>query len=858
MTKGLLSMALSALIALGAVAETKPTKNQDLDPNRPKTPFLSPEEELKTIKLKDGYFLELVVAEPTIKEPVITVFDGNGNMYVAEMRTYMQDIDGNGRFDPVSRVSMHQDTDGDGKYDKHTVFADKLVLPRIVLPLDRRIIIGETNTLDLYSYEDTDGDGVADKKELWYKGGPRGGNLEHQPSGLIWSMDNWLYTTYNSYRLRFTDGKVVKESTPGNGGQWGLTQDNDGKPWYVNAGGERGPVNFQWPIVYGGSKVPGEFAGDFKSVWPIDNIPDVQGGPRRIREDNTLNHFTATCGQAIFRGDRLPEEIRGNLFFSEPVGRLVRRTVISKKGGFSYLSNPYEAEKGEFIRTKDPNFRVVNMDTAPDGTLYIADMYRGIIQEGNWVRKGSYLRGIVQQHRLDENFGKGRVWRLRHKDFKPGPQPRMLEETPAQLVKHLSHPNGWWRDTAQKLIILKGDKSVVPALKELVGNGSTTEAKLHALWTLEGLGSLDKAIVTSASTDKEARVRAASARVSEALYKAGDKSISELVYTLAKDSDPDVKIQALLTAKYLKFEDWKTKADEITKAETTDTNSLLRAALLSGSSKSSASTRKFSKEEKKLISAGKEIYDQLCTSCHGEDAKGQKNGPIVMAPPLAGSLRVTGAKEISVNIVMHGLSGIIDGKEYPGGLMVPMGSNGDKWIASVLSYVRTEFGNNSDTISEKEVAKVRAATKDRTEPWTLEELAKVYPMPLTDKKAWKLTASHGQNKLMYALDGNSETRFDTGGQQEPGMWLQIELPQVKKIYSLVLDAGKSKSDYPLGYSIEVSKDGQSWQKVKEGSGKDALTEISTKPTDAKFIKITLTKRKKGNFWSIHNLDIFAK
>ena len=857
MTKGLMSMALSALIALGALAENKPTKNQDLDPNRPKTPFLGPEEERKTLELQDGYFLELVVAEPTIKEPVITVFDGNGNMYVAEMRSYMQDIDGSGKFDPISRVSMHQDTDGDGKYDKHTVFADNLVLPRIVLPLDHRIIIGETNTLDLYCYEDTDGDGVADKKELWYKGGPRGGNLEHQPSGLIWSMDNWLYTTYNSYRLRFKDGKVIKEKTPGNGGQWGLTQDNDGKPWYVNAGGERGPVNFQWPILYGGSKAPGEFIGDYKVVWPIDNIPDVQGGPRRVREDNTLNHFTATCGQAIFRGDRLPEEVRGNLFFSEPVGRLVRRTVITKKDGLSYLSNPYEAEKSEFIRTKDPNFRVVNMDTAPDGTLYIADMYRGIIQEGNWVRKGSYLRGVVQQYRLDENFGKGRVWRLRHKDFKPGPQPRMLEESPSQLVKHLSHPNGWWRDTAQKLLIIKGDKSVVPALKELVKNGTSTEAKLHALWTLEGLDSVDKTILTEASTDQAARVRACAIRVSETLYKAGDKSIAEFIFKLAKDSSPDVKMQALLTAKYLNLEDWKTKADEVTKNDTSDAALQLRFALLSQPSKNHSS-RKFSKEEKKLVSAGKTIYSQLCASCHGADAMGQKNGTMMMAPPLANSIRVTGPKELSVNIVMHGLSGMIDGKNYPGGLMVPMGSNGDKWIASVLSYIRTHFGNNANVIYEKDVAKIRAATKDRKTPWTIAELAKVYPMPLGNKKSWKLTASHGQNKVQYALDENAATRFDTGAHQAPGMWLTIELPEVKKIHSVILDAGKSKNDFPNGYKFESSIDGKSWKELKKGSGRNAMTEIHLNQASAKFIKITLTKKKPGKFWSIHNMDIFAK
>ncbi|MDX1565040.1 MAG: hypothetical protein R3236_06515, partial [Phycisphaeraceae bacterium] len=255
-------------------------------------PMLSPAESLKTIQLPPGYYLEPVVTEPAIKEPAVAVFDGNGVMYVAEMRTYMQDADGSGKFNKVSRVSRHVDTDGDGRIDKTTVFIDNLLLPRILLPLDDRLVVGETNTLDLYAYRDTDGDGVADEKKLFYKGGRRGGNLEHQPSGLIWSLDNWLYTTYNRYRLRYTGDRVLKEPTAGNGGQWGLTQDVYGKPWYVNAGGERGPIGYQVPTVYGNLNARGQEIGNYKSVWPIDNIPDVQGGPRRIRDDNTLNHFT--------------------------------------------------------------------------------------------------------------------------------------------------------------------------------------------------------------------------------------------------------------------------------------------------------------------------------------------------------------------------------------------------------------------------------------------------------------------------------------------------------------------------------------------------------------------------------------
>ena len=189
---------------------------------REPVPILTPEEQLETFELKDGYFLELVVSDPDIAEPVVAVFDGDGKMYVAEMRTYMQDMDGNDQFAPTSRVSLHEDTDGDGRLDKHSVFVDDLVLPRIILPLDDRVVIGQTNTLDLYAYRDTDGDGVADEREPFFIGGPFTNNLEHQPSGLIWSLDNWLYSTFNAFRLRYNihGGETIRENTPANRGQF--------------------------------------------------------------------------------------------------------------------------------------------------------------------------------------------------------------------------------------------------------------------------------------------------------------------------------------------------------------------------------------------------------------------------------------------------------------------------------------------------------------------------------------------------------------------------------------------------------------------------------------------------------------
>ena len=187
-------------------------------PKSKPTPYLTSEEELKTFQLPAGYRMELVVGDPTIKEPVVSVFDENGRMYVAEMRTYMQNIDGKGEHIPKSRVSLHWSSKHNGVYDKHSVFIDNLVLPRMILPLGTNgVLVNATESDDIWLYRDTNGDGVADTNVLFYAGGTRGENLEHQSSGLIWAKDNWLYQTLNDYRLRAVNGangiNSVKETT---------------------------------------------------------------------------------------------------------------------------------------------------------------------------------------------------------------------------------------------------------------------------------------------------------------------------------------------------------------------------------------------------------------------------------------------------------------------------------------------------------------------------------------------------------------------------------------------------------------------------------------------------------------------
>jgi hypothetical protein len=186
-----------------------------------------------------------------------------------------------------------------------------------------------------------------------------------------------------------------------------------------------------------------------------------------------------------------------------------------------------------------------------------------------------------------------------------------------------------------------------------------------------------------------------------------------------------------------------------------------------------------------------------------------------------------------------------------------MENNDDDWIASIASYVRNSFGNKGSIVTPAEVARVRAAMKARTEPWTLEELRAMLPQaPLANRQQWKLTSSHNPAKAQGCVDGSINTRWDTGKEQSPGMWFQIELPQPTDIAGLLLDSTGSGNDYPRGYRVELSNNGTQWNTpVATGKGTNAVTEIVFKPAKAKFIRITQTGEQKGKFWSIHELDI---
>jgi mono/diheme cytochrome c family protein len=937
----------------------------------PKPPYTArtPAEEAKGFMLPAGYRLELVAADPDVISPTLIEFDGNGRMYVGEMISYMMDASATREHDPISRISRWESTKGDGHFDKHTVFVDKVVAPRMILPLqDGVILTSETDSDDLVKWTDTNGDGVADKREVVFNGIGQSGdaNIEHQKAGLLWNMDNWIYTTYNPFRIRWTPTGFLREPTGANGGQWGLASDDDGKPWFVDAGGERGPMNFQFPIHYGSftpcpaagrggrasaaapappppnpncpSGMENGFEKDFATVWPAPGIGDMQGGiPRTRMPAQNLNHFTAATGPAIVRGDRLPSDLKGQLLFTEPVGRLIRRAAIDNIEGLTQLRNVYP--QSEFINSADQLFRPVNISNAPDGTVYIADMYHGIIQELQWSGPGSYLRAKIEQYQLDKIAQHGRIWRLRYDgraavpatatnigqpaipaitpDFTP---PRMYSETPAQLVAHFSHPNGWWRDTAQRLLILKQDTSVVPVLEQTVRSSDNLLARFHALWTLEGLGALKPAVVRAAMEDKNPRMRIQAIRASETLYKAGDKSFAGDYRSLTKDPDTDVVIQAMLTANLFKLPD---AADLVKTAQAANTSkgvAIIGERLLAPAPNFGGGGGRrggpLTPDEEKRLQQGNDVFGAVCFACHGQDGTGapMENAPAgtMMAPPLAGSPRVQGHRDYVIKVLLKGLQGPLDGKTYRD-VMVPMGGT-DEWIAGIASYVRNSFGNTGGMVTPADVARVRADTAARKDPWTIAELEASLPLPL-DSQQWKLAASHGTET---AAGASTLRGWSSGVPQSPGMWFSIELAQPALITEVQFDSMSTMSGggrggrggpaaagpagatgapaastpgaataapaaagqappqgrggrggfgggggtpvvgYPRGYSVQVSTDGTNWTKpVAEGKGEGAHTTITFAPTRAKFLKITQTETPADPAaWSIRSLRIY--
>jgi mono/diheme cytochrome c family protein len=273
-----------------------------------------------------------------------------------------------------------------------------------------------------------------------------------------------------------------------------------------------------------------------------------------------------------------------------------------------------------------------------------------------------------------------------------------------------------------------------------------------------------------------------------------------------------------------------------------------------------AAETKFEKEELALFVKGKTIFDSYCSTCHGPKGLGSLAGEgRLIAPPFSGSPRILGHPEYATKVMLHGLQGAIEKKEYEG-VMISMKTNTDEYIASVLSYIRNDFGNTGSFITPAYVAKIRKETESRKDPYSFEELVGEIPKALTFQDNWKVTASS------TALQGVGSSKdpgyafsykgWKTESPQSPGMWFMVQLPSQQAISEVQFDAGKE--GFPLEYTVSLSTDGKSWTKVAQGKGNPGVNSLSWTGT-GKFTYLKMESQSKGEQpWSMKKLTLYSR
>lgn len=713
--------------------------------------FQEPAIDLSAYQIEEGFELEVIASEPLIEAPVVMQFDENGRMWVLEMQGYMQNIDGTDEDLPNGRILILEDKDEDGRMDHAKVFLDSLVLPRAMALVHGGLLYATPPNLWFVDIQDDQ----AANPILVDSAYAVGGNVEHQPNALLRHLDNWIYNAKSNARYRKIGEEWVKEKTAFRG-QWGLTNDNYGHLFY-NDNSNQLQGDYVMPNTLSRNtymKVKaglGQRIATDQRLYPLHATAVNRGYIDGIlHEDGKLQKFTSACGPLIYRGEQFPEIFHENAFVCAPEANLIKRNILQYDSAKIMATQAYEGK--EFLATTDEAFRPVNLCNAPDGSMYILDMHRGIIQHSTYMT--SYLREKLLEKGLDKVVNMGRILRVRAKDKMLSPLPKLGAMSSLGLVEQLSSPNGWVRDKAQQLLVESNDKEVIPALEAMLQNSMQPLAQIHALWTLEGMGEIPNQLVKELVLQSGKQMQIQLIRFLLQQNEMSSTDLMEMVALLLEKNNLEIDLQLAMFLGNLPFN--RVQQAMTTLVQRYPENDLIHEGLLSGmegreedlmlassehikpqvytgiTSKVQETVENKAKLEKMASSTNHTIFtDQMtrgltlyrthCATCHGVNGQGVEP----LAPPLYDSEYVSGPKDRLVLIALHGMQGPVhvNGKLYEMSAVMPGIANSpelsDEDIVSILNFVRNAFSTSPRTINTEDIARLRGYTPAKgmmTEP----------------------------------------------------------------------------------------------------------------------------------------------
>ncbi|MDA1313826.1 MAG: c-type cytochrome [Acidobacteria bacterium] len=518
----------------------------------------SPAEAVETFRLPEGFHIELVAAEPDVVDPVAMSFDAEGRLYVVEMRDYPYNPE------PKGQIKRLEDTDGDGRFETSTVFAEGLSLPNGVMAWKDGVLV--TAAPDILYLADTDGDGVADKKTVVLTGFAVT-NPQLRANGPLYGIDNWVYVAYT----RVPNPVRFAKEFGDRGGPIRFPDRPDVQSIEVRGQDIRfRPAQGVVEAVAGNSQFGNAFDawGDRFTVWNNDHLrhvvvqeeyaarnphlanPDVMKSvsdhenaaalfqitikPEYIH-DSQHGRFTSASGISVYTGGLYPAGYEHTSFTCDPVHNIVHRDILVPDGPTFTAQRAREGV--EFLGSTDSWFRPVFTTTGPDGSLYVVDYHRPVVEHPEYAPKE-----ILHQIQFDPPVQAGRIYRVVYDDAERYQRPNLTKASSAELIGYLAHPNGWWRTSAQRLLVERGDASAVPALLAAAQQTDSAFGRLHALWALDGLGGLDEGLVLKALQDPVPNIREHALRLAEK-YLTSDE-LRKQAHLLAKDDSAKVQLQA--------------------------------------------------------------------------------------------------------------------------------------------------------------------------------------------------------------------------------------------------------------------------------------------------------------------------